>query len=126
MEKLTIEQKNKTPRIDFNPETGMMEIAGVSSAENSLEFYKPILRWIDEYKAGKIPTKTIVNVNYKYFNTSSAKCILDMLERFVQIKIAGAELVINWFYEKDDEEMYDAGYNFGDILETPFEMNEIE
>jgi SiaC family regulatory phosphoprotein len=126
MEKLTIEQKNKTPKIDFNPQTGIMEISGVSSAENSLDFYRPILNWIDEYKSGNMPHKTVVNVNYKYFNTSSAKCILDMLERFVQIKFAGAALEINWYCEKDDEEMYDAGYNFGDILETPFIIHEIE
>jgi hypothetical protein len=125
MEKLIIEPRNKTPRLEFDPDTGRMNISGVSSAENSLEFYKPILNWIEDYKENVQP-KTVVDINYKYFNTSSAKCILDMLERFVQLKEKGTELVINWYYEKDDEEMYDAGTNFSDILETPFNLIEIE
>ena len=49
-----------------------------------------------------------------------------MLERFVQLKSTGTQLTINWYYEKDDEEMYDAGTNFSDILETQFNLIEIE
>jgi len=125
MEKLTLEPKNKTPKLSFDPANGKMEVSGVSSAENSLEFYKPILSWIEEYKNSPQP-ETVVDINYKYFNTSSAKCILDMLERFVQLKSAGTNLTVNWYYEKDDEEMYDAGLNFSDILETSFNLIEIE
>lgn len=125
MEKLIIEPKNKTPKLDFDHTTGKMGISGVSSAENSLEFYKPILSWIEEYKLNVQP-KTVVDINYKYFNTSSAKCILDMLERFVQLRNHNTEVEINWYYEKDDEEMYDAGTNFSDILEMPFNLIEIE
>lgn len=125
MEKLLIEPKNKTPMIDFDPNTGKMEIGGISSAENSLEFYKPILQWIDDYKNSPQP-ETVLNINFKYFNTSSAKCILDMLDRFVQLKSTGTKLTVNWYYEKDDEEMYDAGANFSDILELPFQLIEVE
>lgn len=125
MEKLILEPKNKTPKLDFDHNTGKMTVSGVSSAENSLEFYRPILSWIDDYK--QAPQKdTTVDINYKYFNTSSAKCILDMLERFVQLKSTDTNLVINWYYEKDDEEMYDAGVNFSDILETTFNLIEVE
>ncbi|MFN0050155.1 MAG: DUF1987 domain-containing protein [Cytophagales bacterium] len=125
MEKLILEPKNKTPRLDFDHITGKMVVTGVSSAENSLEFYRPILAWIEDYKLSP-HTDTTVDINYKYFNTSSAKCILDMLERFVQLKSAKTNLVINWYYEKDDEEMYDAGVNFSDILETTFNLIEVE
>ncbi len=125
MEKLILEPKNKTPKLIFDPISGKMEVSGVSSAENSLEFYKPILAWIEEYKQHSQP-ETVVEINYKYFNTSSAKCILDMLERFVQLKSVGTNLIVNWYYEKDDEEMYDAGVNFSDILETSFNLIEIE
>ncbi|MDX2195463.1 MAG: DUF1987 domain-containing protein [Cytophagales bacterium] len=124
MDNLTIEPKSKTPKINFDYASGVMEINGISSAENSLEFYKPILNWIDEYK-DNIQPKTVVNINYKYFNTSSAKCILDMLERFVNLKNFGTDLIINWYYEKDDEEMYDAGNNFSEILEMPFNLIEV-
>lgn len=123
MDALVIEPKNKTPKINFDPAVGLMEITGISCAENSVEFYKPIIEWIEAYKM-ETQKQTIVDVNYKYFNTSSAKCILDVLERFVNLKNHGTEVIINWYYETDDEEMYDAGSNFSEILEMPFNLIE--
>jgi hypothetical protein len=123
MDSLQIEPKNKTPKINFDPSTGLMEITGISCAENSVEFYKPIIEWIETYK--NTPQKqTVVDINYKYFNTSSAKCILDVLERFVNLKNHGTDVTINWYYETDDEEMFDAGSNFSEILEMPFNLIE--
>jgi hypothetical protein len=125
MDNLSIEPKNKTPKIVFDAENGLMEITGISCAENSVDFYKPIIDWIDTYK-NEIKPVTIVDINYKYFNTSSAKCILDMLERFVNLKNHGTNISINWYYEEDDEEMFDAGTNFSEILEMPFNLIKVE
>ena len=123
MEPLVIEPKNKTPKINFDGNVGLMEISGISCAENSVEFYKPIIEWIEHYK-NQPQKQTVVDVNYKYFNTSSAKCILDVLERFVNLKNHGTDVNINWYYETDDEEMFDAGSNFSEILEMPFNLIE--
>ncbi|MDX2191694.1 MAG: DUF1987 domain-containing protein [Bacteroidota bacterium] len=125
MDTLVIEPKSKTPKINFDASVGHMEISGISCAENSVEFYKPVIDWIDNYK-NEIKKDTTVDINYKYFNTSSAKCILDLLERFVNLKNHGTNLTINWYYEQDDEEMFDAGSNFSEILEQPFNLIEIE
>lgn len=125
MDNLSIEPKNKTPKISFDAANGLMEITGISCAENSVDFYKPIIEWIDGYKMEIQPT-TYVDINYKYFNTSSAKCILDMLERFVNLKNHGTAITINWHYEEDDEEMFDAGTNFSEILEFQFNLIKIE
>lgn len=125
MENLVIEPKNKTPKINFDAANGLMEIMGISCAENSVDFYKPVIEWIETYK--KEPqAATLVEINYKYFNTSSAKCILDMLERFVNLKNHGTNVTINWYYETDDEEMFDAGSNFSEILEMPFNLIKVE
>lgn len=50
MENLVIEPKNKTPKINFDASSGLMEIMGISCAENSVDFYKPIIEWIETYK----------------------------------------------------------------------------
>ena len=124
MESLVIEPKSKTPKINFDASLGQMEISGISCAENSVEFYKPVIDWIDQYRNEVKPT-TVVDVNYKYFNTSSAKCILDVLEKFVNLKNHGTDVIVNWHYEQDDEEMFDAGSNFSEILEMPFNLIEL-
>jgi hypothetical protein len=80
MEPISIDGTAKTPSVKFDAETGVMEIKGRSIPENSIEFYKPLVDWLDEY-ADSAKDKTIVNVQLEYFNTSSSKCILDVFKK---------------------------------------------
>ena len=124
MDQLVLEPKAKTPLINFDGRSGLMEMKGMSCSENSLEFYKPVLDWVEKY--GKSPVgSTTVNIEFKYFNTSSAKCILDVLEKFANIYNMGNNVVFNWNYENNDEEMLEAGENFSEILGIPFNIKEL-
>jgi len=124
MDQLVLEPKAKTPLINFDGKSGLMEMKGMSCSENSLEFYKPVLDWVEKY--GKSPVgATTVNIEFKYFNTSSAKCILDVLEKFANIYNMGNNVVFNWNYENNDEEMLEAGENFSEILGIPFNIKEL-
>jgi hypothetical protein len=124
MELISIEGTPKTPTITMNPETGVIEIKGRSIPENSIEFYKPIVDWLEEYSKG--PTsKTIVNVQLEYFNTSSSKCILDVFKKLEVLKKNQNDVVINWYYEEDDEDMLEAGEDYESIIKVPFKMIQI-
>ncbi|MBI5219359.1 MAG: DUF1987 domain-containing protein [Bacteroidia bacterium] len=124
MEPISIEGTQKTPTINFNHLTGKVEIKGRSIPENSIEFYKPLVDWLEQYLscAQKL---TEVNVQLEYFNTSSSKCILDVFKKLEAIYKAGGEVVINWFYEEDDEDMLEAGEDYQSIIKIPFKMIEI-
>ncbi len=124
MELMTIEGSPKTPNVTMNPETGMIEIKGRSIPENSIEFYKPVVDWLDEY-AKSPASKTLVNVQLEYFNTSSSKCILDVFKKLEVIKKNGNDIVINWYYEEDDEDMLEAGEDYESIIKVPFKMIQI-
>ena len=77
---LFLEASAKTPSVSFDPITGKLELRGRSIPENSIEFYKPLIDWLDKY-SGKPKTNTIVNIQLEYFNTSSSKCILDVFKK---------------------------------------------
>ncbi len=125
MESIKIEKTRKTPDVTFNAETGVIQIEGKSIPENSIEFYKPLVDWIDEY--GKNPKeKTEVNIKLEYFNTSSSKCILDVFKKLETIFKDEHEVVINWYYEEDDENILEAGEDYQSILKIPFKMIEME
>lgn len=125
MKGLTIEGTPKTPMVKFDGDTGKIEIKGRSIPENSIEFYKPLVEWLDEY--GKTPQAlTDVHVQLEYFNTSSSKCILDVFKKFETIVKAGHEVIINWYYEEDDEDMLEAGEDYQSIVKVPFKMVEVE
>src|SRR3989339_32846 len=124
MESISIEGTPKTPTVNFDAGTGLIEIKGRSIPENSIEFYRPLVEWLEEYS--KEPQKlTTVNIQLEYFNTSSSKCILDVFKKLETIKKARNEVVINWYYEEDDEDMLEAGEDYQSIIKIPFKMIEI-
>jgi hypothetical protein len=125
MESLVLEGTNKTPAISFSDATGLLELKGRSIPENAIEFYKPLIKWIDDY-ATSPKENTQVNVQLEYFNTSSSKCILDLLKKLEPIHSKGVKITINWHYEEDDEDMLEAGEDYQAIIKVPFQMVPIE
>jgi hypothetical protein len=124
MEPIIIEGTPKTPSIKFDEKEGIFEIKGRSIPENSVEFYKPLNEWLDNYMQTPLD-KTVVNIRLEYFNTSSSKCILDVFKRLEAIHRSKHDVEINWFYEEDDEDMLEAGEDYDSIIKVPFKMIEI-
>jgi len=124
MKPIEIEGTSKTPTVSLNPENGLVEIKGRSIPENSVEFYKPLVDWLEDYKKSPA-SKTTVNIQLEYFNTSSSKCILDVFKRLEDINKGDAEVLINWYYEEDDEDMLEAGEDYESIIRVPFKMIEV-
>ena len=124
LEPIRIEGTAKTPTITFNDTTGTIDVKGRSIPENSIEFYKPLVDWLEEY-SGNPHDKTVVNIQLEYFNTSSSKCILDVFKKLESIHKNGKEVIINWYYEEDDEDMLEAGEDYESIIRIPFKMIEV-
>jgi len=124
MELINIEGTPKTPTVSMDPNSGVVEIKGRSIPENSIEFYKPIVDWLDEYAKGPA-AKTVVNIRLEYFNTASSKCILDVFKKLEVLKKNSADVIINWYYEEDDEDMLEAGEDYESIIKVPFKMIQI-
>lgn len=124
MEPLIIEGTPKTPSVHFDAQQGLVEIKGRSIPENSIEFYKPLVDWLEKYGENPAPL-TQVNIQLEYFNTSSSKCILDVFKKLEAIYKAKHDVIINWYYEEDDEDMLEAGEDYESIIRVPFKMVEI-
>ncbi len=124
MEKVVIEGTPKTPTINFDMVSGYLEIKGRSIPENSIEFYKPLVEYLERY-AQKPQGSTNVNIQLEYFNTSSSKCILDVFKKLEAIHKGGSTIIINWYYEQDDEDMLEAGEDYQAIINVPFKMIEV-
>ncbi len=125
MENVKIEGTPKTPTVDFNAETGVMLIKGRSIPENSIDFYKPLFDWIDNY-ATSAKDNSDVHMQLEYFNTSSSKCILDVFKKLEQIKKSGKVVTVNWHYEEDDEDMLEAGEDYDAIIDIDFKMVKVD
>ncbi len=121
---LTVAATSNTPSIEFDDENGVLTISGKSIAEDSQEFYRPLLEALKQYKAKPL-LQTTVNLKLIYFNTSSSKSILDVLRLIESLK-ENSEVIINWFYEKEDEDMLEVGEDYCEIVNLPFRMVEVD
>jgi len=117
MEILNLEGSEDTPKIMLDKKNGIFEISGRSLPEDSAEFYRPVIEWINEY--GKDPNPiTEFTLKLEYFNTASSKLILDVLSSLEDIK----GMKIMWYFHEDDEDMEEAGQEFSELVEIPFEF----
>jgi len=121
METLIIERTEDSPQVIFDKEKGLFEISGRSLPEDVNTFYEPVLSWLEEYIKNPA-SKTIFDFRLTYFNTASSKVILDILTMFEEMIEEGHELLVRWYYSKDDEDMLEAGEEYAEMVEVPFEM----
>ena len=112
---------HKTPELNFDFSSGVFEISGRSIPENSIEFYRPLLKCLDEYI--KDPKeRTHLKIILEYFNTSSSKCLVEIFRRMEKLYKNGQHLKIDWYYEKEDEDILESGQDFKEIMKLPIEM----
>jgi len=126
MEKIEFEATPKTPYLMVDPKTKTIVINGRSIPENTVQFYTPLFNILDKWIAEKIKDKITVTIRLEYFNTSSSKCILDIFKKLQELHKNGATVDITWMYEKDDEDMLEAGQDYQTIVGIQFKMVEVE
>lgn len=122
MERLHLPRTEKTPELTFDPEKGMLVVAGSSIHENALEFYRPLINRVQAYiKAPAAHTR--IRISLDYFNSSSSKCLLDMFKLFNELHGAdGTTVEIEWHYAEDDLDMKEAGEDYGVLLDLPVKL----
>ncbi|MFP4448385.1 MAG: DUF1987 domain-containing protein [Bacteroidota bacterium] len=118
-EPLYIEGSDSTPEVKLNKQEGELEFIGKSLPENVKEFYSSILHWIKKYLEDP-NEKTKVIFNFEYFNTASSKVIMDIIEKLKILQDNGSQIEINWYYIEEDDDMLEAGEDYSDITEIPF------
>jgi len=80
-----------------------------------------LLEWLNEYSENN---KDEIEFEFKltYFNTASSKLLLDILLKLEEMYEDGHEVLVRWHYPEDDEDMEEAGEEYADIVEVPFEQ----
>ncbi len=126
MNTLAIEATTQTPKIILDPQKRQFYFGGRSLPEDSSAFYKPVFEWIDQYF--ETPKET-TNVKFEldYFNTSSAKTLYSILLRLEKVHRSNSPVNIEWFYDYDDEDMYELGEEYQSLFKVPIvliEMND--
>lgn len=124
MENLTITSTKTIPQVDFDKDSGELSISGRSLPEQAHELFKPMLEWIDGYS--KEPKSvTTVNITLEYINSSSNKYLLLVLKKVEELHQAQHEVIVNWYYEENDEDAMESGEEYRDLLKIPVNILKI-
>lgn len=113
------------PGITLDTTMNSFELYGKSCPENVVEFYQPILDWLDKYKDNALD-KTVFEFRLQYYNTASSKVLFVIMQKLESIFESGKEVVIKWYYPEDDEALEEAGEEYDDLIDVPFELIPIE
>jgi len=116
------EQSEDTPKIILDSQRNIFQISGISFPPNPLLFYRPVLKWVKEYSENP-NQETNVEISLEYFSMTSAKCLLDFLLKLKHIHNSGYKVVVGWKYDEQDDQMLEAGTEYSELLEMPFNFS---
>lgn len=127
MENLILQEVDDAPffpAVSFDSEKGVCEISGESYMEETFKFYAPLQEWLKNYFNEENKSLEF-NFRLTYFNTSSSRQILDLLEILKREMDNGADVKIRWFYDSDDPDMEDEIEDFKIETGLPIELIDI-
>jgi len=129
MRKLIIDKTTSSPKVILDPDKHVYLISGESRPPDVREFYDQILSWLQEFSTmlfspdyNKDPI--VFTFDFEYFNSSSAKLILDIIKVLAGLRLKGIDLTVKWYFEKEDGDMLEVGKEMSRIVKFPFEYVE--
>jgi hypothetical protein len=114
MDNITLKSSPDTPyfpEVNFDADTGVCEISGESYMEETYKFYLPLVNWIKDY-IKNTNNKIELVIKLIYLNTSTTKCILDMLDVLKEYQDKGGDVKVIWYYDIEDPDMVDEVEDF--------------
>jgi len=120
---MEIQQQGSKPYIYLDEDNCVLTIKGASYPEHAGNFYEPIMEHINQCLPKIKENKVTINLALTLMNSVSEKCIFQMVKTLTEVN----ELVVNWYYEADDEGMEDEGEIWESLLkDIKFNMHSIE
>jgi hypothetical protein len=120
---MKIEQEKNKPYIHLDEVNCILTIKGASYPEHAELFYGPILKHIEECLPKIKQNKVTINLAMTLMNSVSEKCIFQMVNTLTVVN----ELIINWYYEDDDEGMEEEGETWrASLKDAKFNMHPIK
>ena len=117
---LKVNQTDKTPLLSYDPKGRTFTMSGVSIPDNARLFYEPIMKWVEGYvKSQQSKDGITINVHLDYFNIASSAILLKILKEFEKI---GDRVVINWFYDDEDDDMKEIGDDLQWMVKVQFNV----
>jgi hypothetical protein len=127
MEPLTMAATQRSPEVEFDFDSGHFLMRGEIFPEDAAAFFGPILERMEAYVRGLGGATITFDFKLQYFNSSSAKGLMNLFRLLEHAAENGNTVQINWYYYEDDDTIFEAGEDFAEDLEkAAFSMCPLE
>ena len=126
MDHVAIPATERTPEVDFNYGGNIFALRGESYPEDVTAFFEPIVSQLDEHLGGLAGARVNFTFAMVYFNSSSAKVLMQIFDKLEETACNGNQVEIVWVYEEDDDNMKELGEDFGeDLVNAKFRLEAV-
>jgi hypothetical protein len=108
---------DSTPEFHFCSD-GRFKISGRGLYKTETEAVGELINWIDEY-LGDPAEITYVVIALEYLNSYSTTILVSILRRLNMVLLHSKKLVIQWYYEEDDEDLLERGEYISITFDIP-------
>jgi hypothetical protein len=119
MTRFELEETSNTPHIIFDSEASKFSIEGKSFPEDSKEFYRRVIDWMEQYKAEK-PAALSLSFNLFYLSSSSIISVKQLLLKLVDLQNQGTKVSVTWRYDHDDDDIKKTGEDYQQLTKLNF------
>ena len=115
-----IEPTLTTPYVKYDRSSNYLMIKGTSTRDNIELFYGKVLR---EFKQKIKQMNTgVLHLNFKTFNTSTAKVLFDLFRSLLDAQNAGHLVAIQWDVYNSEEDMIDTARDFAELFDLKIKI----
>jgi len=123
MDKVSIAPTERSPLVEFDFAKGHFRLEGESYPEDSASFFAPLLRDMRAFLESDDLHPVSFDLAMTYFNSSSAKALMNIFQMLEDAASLGRTVVVNWHYHPEDDTMEEFGEDFGlDFENAEFRM----
>jgi len=123
LESLLIEKTQNTPEVNFSG-NGVLSIIGESTPTLEINFYEPVIKWLDTYL--KNPAEcTTLTIELSNINVSTSKRLLFLFYKLQELSESGKKVIVNWQYDYLNDKMLEIGEDYAFMLDITFNFIEV-
>jgi len=120
---LRIEETSKSPFVFMDPKTGLIVIKGRGQMDNPVEFFRPVIEFLDSDFAGL--TSIEGHFMLIWMTSSFGKPLTDFFIKIGKLYREKVNVTCYWYYEEDDYDILEKGEDFESFIKVPFIMIEM-
>ena len=123
MESIIRQATPRSPQVEFDFANHRLSMEGESYPEDAAAFFGPLMEGLKKYLEDLGEQELVFDLKLAYFNSSSAKGLMNMFQMLEAAAERGCRIKICWHYHGDDDTMEEFGEDFAEDFEhADFQM----